>query len=392
MVTRAAIKPTLLIWARETAGLTEEDAAKKAAVSAERLQSWEVGETSPTINQLLKLAEVYRRPFSTFYLPSPPNEPVTPVHDFRQLPGRVAGELSSVLTLQLRKARERRQLALQIYEDIGEHAPELNITARMDESPEDVGERIREYFGITARVQQRWRQPYDALNGWRTCIEEAGVLVFQVSRVEISEMRGMSIADLPLPVILVNSKDAPAGRTFTMLHELAHILLRRSGICELDDDREGRPPEEQRLEVFCNHVAAAALVPLHQLRQEPLVRSSIPGSPVWDDFRLQELARNYGVSRFVILRRLLYAQLTSLAFYQQKQQEWEEALSHEEKKSGFVSPDRKALSESGRAFVRLVLQGYYRERLTLSDVSDYLGVKVQYVSKIEAALRNSVNV
>src|SRR5262249_12013340 len=60
--------PTVLIWARESAGLPVELAAKKAAIGSERLAAWERGEQRPTFAQLRKLSEVYKRPLAIFYL------------------------------------------------------------------------------------------------------------------------------------------------------------------------------------------------------------------------------------------------------------------------------------------------------------------------------------
>ena len=64
----ALVKPALLIWARQKTGLDLHEAAKKAAIRPERLQSWEAGETRPTVNQLRKLGQVYKRPLAIFYL------------------------------------------------------------------------------------------------------------------------------------------------------------------------------------------------------------------------------------------------------------------------------------------------------------------------------------
>jgi transcriptional regulator with XRE-family HTH domain len=56
----ALVKPELLRWGRETAGLTIEAAAKKITVTPERLLSWENGDARPSIPQLRKMADVYR--------------------------------------------------------------------------------------------------------------------------------------------------------------------------------------------------------------------------------------------------------------------------------------------------------------------------------------------
>jgi transcriptional regulator with XRE-family HTH domain len=68
--TGAHINPEMLIWARNTVKLSVGLAAEKIGVKAEKLQSWEKGESFPTIKQLYKIAHVYRRPFALFLFPS----------------------------------------------------------------------------------------------------------------------------------------------------------------------------------------------------------------------------------------------------------------------------------------------------------------------------------
>jgi Zn-dependent peptidase ImmA (M78 family) len=163
-------------------------------------------------------------------------------------------------------------------------------------------------LGVDLATQARWTAAYDALNAWRARIEAAGVLVFQMSRVDLEEVRGFSLAEDPVPVIAINTKDAPNARVFTMLHELCHVALRESGICEPDEDRL-LPSEERQVEVFCNRVAGAALVPMRDLLNQGTVRGH--AGPVWSDEELHTLARRFSASRFVVLRRLLTARRTA---------------------------------------------------------------------------------
>lgn len=389
MTVRANVEPAVLRWARESAGYSIEDAARRVPVKPERLSSWEVeaGETRPTIGQLRKLANVYKRPLSVLFLPVPPAEPPLKIHDFRQLPGKVPGVFSSAVLLQLRRARERRELALHLLEDLEQPVPSFDVRATLHDDPEQLGAHFRDVLGMDLATQEQWTGMYDAFNGWRSRIETAGVLVFQMSRVEPEETRGFSLAELPLPVIAVNSKDPPGARVFTMLHELCHVALRRSGVCEPDEDRL-RPSEERRVEVLCNHVAGASLVPMETLLADPIVRAN--RGPVWPEDSLAKLARRFSASRFVVLRRLLTAVRTTPAFYQEKHLEWTENARRErhrkkESKSG-PPPDRTSVAERGQTLVRLVLQSYYQDHITLSDVSEYLGVRLKHLPKIERAV------
>ena len=385
MTVRAMVEPDVLRWARETAGVAAEDAARRVQVKPEALAAWEAGEARPTMTKLRTLANVYKRPLSVFFLPQPPVEPPLNVHDFRQLPGIVAGAFSSTLRIQLRRARERRQLALDLIRDLEQPLPAFDLRAALNHDPEELGAKLREVLGVDLAVQERWTGVYDAFNAWRARIESLGVLVFQMSRVDLEEARGFSLAEEVLPVIAVNTKDPPNARTFTMFHELCHVALQRSGICEPDEDRL-LPSEERRVEVFCNRVAGAALVPMRDLLAEDIVRAH--AGALWSEEELRTLARRFSASRFVVLRRLLTAGRTTAAFYKAKHKEWlAEALDQEAKKKteGGPSPDRAAVAERGQTFVRLVLQSYYQDRITLSDVSEYLGVRLKHLPKIEQA-------
>jgi len=70
---KAKVKPELLRWARESAGYSVTEAARKLSkLAPERLEQWESGEDQPTIARLRHMARVYRRPLSVFYLPEVP--------------------------------------------------------------------------------------------------------------------------------------------------------------------------------------------------------------------------------------------------------------------------------------------------------------------------------
>jgi transcriptional regulator with XRE-family HTH domain len=73
------INPRVLTWARETAGLTLEEAAdrlglttSKRSSAASKLADIEGGRKSPSTAQLLRAASAYRRPLVAFYLDAPP--------------------------------------------------------------------------------------------------------------------------------------------------------------------------------------------------------------------------------------------------------------------------------------------------------------------------------
>lgn len=383
----AVVRPELLVWARESAGFTQAEAAKKAQVKVERLTSWEVGERRPTIPQLRKLAGIYKRPLAVFYLPQPPKD-FQAMRDFRRLPGEVAGLESPALRLEIRKARYRREVALALLTTLGERPPQFTVKGSLEDAAENLARKARSVLGVTYQEQVGWGTHYEALNGWRSALERLGILVFQATGTEVQEMRGFSLAETTLPVIVVNIKDHPHGRVFSMLHELAHLMLHRTGLCDLVEDSRRRP-QEQKIEVFCNHVAGAVLMPSEMILREEFVRTR--RVETWSDADIVQLARTYRVSREALLRRLLVLEQTTERFYRKKRQEFLEEYDQDEKKTqkkreGFAPPDRMAVSTAGPTFVRLVLDSFYQEKITSSDVSDYLEVRLKWMPKIEEAV------
>src|SRR5436190_2941328 len=136
----ALVKPALLIWARERAGLPLEDAAAKANVEVERLREWEQGQDRPSIPLLRKLGEVYKRPIAVFFLPEPP-QGFDPQREFRRLPGLTPQKESPEFRLALRTALFRREAARELYQSLGEQIPVSITSVRPDEDEEDVAQR-----------------------------------------------------------------------------------------------------------------------------------------------------------------------------------------------------------------------------------------------------------
>ena len=97
------IEPSILIWARESLGLTLAEVALKLDKDRDTIQQWEYGNAYPTLAQLEQLAyKIYKRPLAVFFLPKAPKE-TTPKQDFRTLPDNEITNLSPELRLFIRK-------------------------------------------------------------------------------------------------------------------------------------------------------------------------------------------------------------------------------------------------------------------------------------------------
>jgi Zn-dependent peptidase ImmA (M78 family) len=387
--TEALVDPAILKWARDTAGFSIDEAAASLQTKPEKLAAWEGGDERPSMSQLRRMAVAYKRLLSDFYLPEAPPADADP-HDFRRLPGEVAFHYSRALRYQLRLARQRRELALDLAAELEGELPSLPGHLQLNPNPEETGAGLRRMLAVTLEAQRTWRDPRLSYNGWRTAIERAGILVFQATGIPTPEMLGFSLSERPLPVIGVNRKLKHNGRTFTLLHEVVHVFLGGNSICDIE---EGvlRPPEEQRVEVFCNAVAAATLVPRNLLLSEPLVAAHPPRPRDWSEDELGSLGRAFGVSNEVILRRLLTAGRTSQHFYMQRRAVYGSLIDPPAADADTATEYKRnmpqeVVSDIGRPLTRLVLESYDNSFTSLADVSRYLGLRAQHVDKVRSLL------
>jgi Zn-dependent peptidase ImmA (M78 family)/transcriptional regulator with XRE-family HTH domain len=335
--TEALVKPKLLVWARESSHLDLSQAAQKIGVDPEKLKQWEDGTLKPSIPQLRKIAGVYKRPLAVFYLPEPPKA-FDAMRDFRRLPDGSPLGISSDLVFEIRKAKHRRDIAIELSGQQEDSITPLNLKIDINLSPDLTAGKIRDFLGVKLTDQFRWENKYSALNAWKNALEQKGVLVFQAERIPLEQMRGMSISEQIYPVIVLNGQDSPRGKIFTLIHELTHILLNDGGICNF---AEFGPAKD--IEVFCNYVAGAVLVPTDSVKAD---QTLIEHNKKLDKIKMKE--------------------------------------------SGGHPPHfRMVMRKNGLRYTQIVLNAYYDDLITASDVSDYLDAKLKHLTAIEQAVISS---
>ncbi len=301
------------------------------------------------------------------------------MHDFRRLSSEnVPPESSPKLAYEIRRAFDRREWTLELMEEMDESPPPFQANASNREGVEQVANRLRAALGVSVEMQGAWRGDNEAFKQWRLLLERAGILTLQATDIQLKEARGFSISLKPLPVVIVNIKDAPRGRIFTLLHEATHIMLNEGGICDLHDDDA---------EAFCNRVAGAALFPKDALLNTVTVRNHKKGDANWTDLELQEISRRFGGSREAALVRLLTLGLTTQAYYDRMRsvfrRRYEEQQKEREKSAGFAPPHVIAISSAGPLFTSVVVESFNREKITASDVSDYLQIRLKHLKDLQ---------
>ena len=376
----AHINHNMLIWARTEVKLSVNLAAEKIGVNLEKIESWEKGETFPSVKQLYKIAEVYKRPFALFYFPHPPKH-FKPLKDFRRFPDKFPLTENEEYNLQkeLLLFQQKREIALDLYEQMNTEPMVFKLKGTVNETPDNLATKIIEYLNINHQEIADTNPDYDALNYWKKLLESNGIFVFQTTGVPLTIMRGACIAKNVLPVIIINSNDTPNGRIFSLIHELVHIVLREDGISNF---RYMNKELYDKIEVYCNQVAAEVLVPSKLLLSNSIVRNHNSKESKWTNDELTKLARLFCVSSEVILRRLLTLGKTSSANYQ----EFRNSIDYSRKKASGGDYYRNVVAKNGVTFLNLALQGYYQDKITASSLWDFTHVKLSNLAKLEKIL------
>lgn len=379
----AIVTPEVLSWARGLDKITVNEIAQKMKVDTAKILAWEAGSEYPTLVQAKNLAKQYRVPFAYFYLPDTPKKTKRLEKvDYRTLGNSGIGEMSRELRWFLRDIEDRRDTIIELYgeEQVEPSALTLNIPVGTTE--EKFADQIRDFLSLTNELQIKFRKPEVALSYCISKLEEKDFLVFQAARIQPGEMRGLSLAYEHFPVIALNRKDETSARLFTLFHELVHILSRTSGICNdmsLDESQQGG------LELFCNRIAGLSLVPTNQLRQNKNVFSIQQYGP--DAVYISALARDFAVSREVILHRLWDINVISRKTYFEILERYsEEYLAYKKRKKtdGFLPPALDKGTQVGKLYTKTVLSAYHADKLTPREASNYLlGLRVTQFGAIE---------
>jgi Zn-dependent peptidase ImmA (M78 family) len=274
------IKPEILIWARETAGLTPEAAVKKLGITAtkaasalERLASFEAGEAEVSRSLLLKMSQQYRRPLLAFYMSSPPRDSDR-LEDFRNVPDRdpTSDALIGAIVRDVR-ARQTMIRELLIEDEVGEPLPFVS-SMKIGDGVDAVVSSISEVLSIKVADFRAQPSPEQAFAYLRAKAEEAGLFVLLIGNlgshhtaIDTDAFRGFALADKVAPFIVINDQDARTAWSFSLMHELAHVWLGASGVSGKLSD--------QKIEKFCNDVASAFLLPQHELASVQLGSSDM---------------------------------------------------------------------------------------------------------------------
>ena len=363
------INPKILEWARLEMGCSKTEIATRVHVNQAQYESWENTGTGLSLDNIIVLSKACKRQIAFFFLPTVPPKTKKPT-DYRNLePNQRKLTEKSLLALR-RTVRFQDFISnlngLEYYRDkyswIEEyHKYFTGFPTGFDEDSNWIRDLLHYpiHEQITAKITSE-----ASYARWRNSIEYyLGIHVFQFSMSK-AELQGFSYSDSVPYCIGINNTYPATSRTFTLFHELAHIINRQSGMCKPDDTSIRR--QDNVTEYDCNSFAGRLLVPSKEV------------VPANDKETIFQYAKEFKISSEVYLRRLFSLDYVSQSdFFQLLDQIRQAVLPTTPHYSS--SPVNKSMNSRGLSLFNSTLDAMNNRRISYSQASDILGLKIGYL-------------
>lgn len=380
------INGDVLAWAIEEGGYSPASFAEAASTSslpvdAARVRAWIAEEIRPGKTEFERIATVLKRPTALFLLPRRPQTGIRA--SLREARGRRGRPLEPDERVQLRWILRVQGLASELHEG-SETSLDLPILREAD-SPESAAAEARRWLGVPVTDQLGWPDARRGFWRWKEALEGEGVFVVQL-RMGEEGIRGFSSWNASAPFIAVNSSADPrfVARTFTLFHELAHLLRRDDAACGRFDRRN------RETERWCDRFSAAFLLPRDALRQwledQGLLRTRDGVATVDQATRM---ARAFKVSVRAAALRLIDLRYAPSPLYDEVERIARPGRPRSNRPGGQTRVEQRRL-ELGIPLVRTLFRA--RETGSMSDLSlsDVLRIPYTELPDLAASVDGSV--
>lgn len=284
------------------------------------------------------------------------------------------------LDVEIQKVMEDTVYLLEVSEELAPDTHfDLNGFKADNGSPEQTAMSLRKYLSASTAAVMNLDNEYAVWKYWKELFSEKGLYIFERSWT-ITSVRAFSIRRQKKAAAVVSTKDVPLGRSFSLMHEVYHLINRQESICDMHFGQRAND-----IEVMSNRFAAAFLMPEEEFEAESarigLQRSNVDEV---DEKQVKKLQKTFRTSRLSIYRRLLTLGYISTLKYESIQQEYEGFEKPAHKRSG-GSRDiyfRTRLNGVGTRYASELFTAHAEGRLTTLNMANILGVRVNQLPTI----------
>ncbi|MFH1195654.1 MAG: ImmA/IrrE family metallo-endopeptidase, partial [bacterium] len=291
---------------------------------------------------------------------------------------------STALVFMMREVQEKQAWLKELYQTENEQSLKFIGKFNQTVSSKIIAEDIRKTLRINSKEAQK-----DPLKYWIEKSENNRIFISQSSfyhtrlKLDVEEVKGFAIADSLVPFIFINSSDYKSSRLFTLVHELAHLWIKASGISS-DIGIDFRDVSTyDPIEIFCNDIAACALMPENEMYEIVNASEDITYSII------EEVSLRFGVSNYAAIMRFLKLGKISIQQFEIFKKEASSKyfqyleLDAEKIKTGFPNPYLLKLKRNGKMFAQIIFNFYKGGRISGSEASTLLNTKINHFPKFE---------
>ncbi|AJP48741.1 peptidase [Rugosibacter aromaticivorans] len=359
-----SINPERISWCCADRGITLEDFASEVGIAAANINKVMAGEAGITFNQLRKIAEYFGRGVLFFLEPGPVDEAQVHTPQFRTLANQKP-ELSPRFKALIERVEKQRAVYLSLREELDDaDTPRFSPPDLAGLSSQTAAGAVRQWLGLAER---------NDFESYRRALEAKGLLVFRSNGyngkwqiAKESPILGFSLYDPECPVIVIKKQAWEPQQSFTLMHELGHLLLHKTSSIDDNHDLHSHEGREQEANAFAGHL----LVPQAFLTN--IRDADRPHEVDQFDEWLREQRKAWGVSGEVILRRLLDVGRLPRNQYAAYREWRQEAVVAEDGGGSRAYRHREPTHVFGDTFVRTVLDALSARHITLTKASSYL--------------------
>jgi Zn-dependent peptidase ImmA (M78 family)/plasmid maintenance system antidote protein VapI len=371
-----SINPERIAWCCADYGITPGDLASDLGIATTSIERVMDDEDGLTFNQLRKIAEYFDRGMLFFLEVGRVDETQIHTPQFRTLANQKP-DLSTKLKALIERVEKQREVYLSLRED-------LDDTDRPQFSPPDLP---RQEPSDAARIARQWLDLSDvnSFETYRAVVEAKGVLVFRSNgysgKWKIAKedpMLGFTLYDPVCPVIVIKKQTWDSRQSFTLMHELGHLLMHKISSIDDEHDMQSHQGRERDANAFAGHL----LVP--DVFLAGIQDAERPDDVFRYDDWLASKRKAWGVSSEVILRRLLDTGRLPQSQYAAYRQ-WRAQSADVPKDGGNrMYRYREPKHVFGDTFVRTVLDALNTRHITLAKASSYLdSLKIKDLRRLE---------
>lgn len=363
-------------WCANERGMSLEDLAVEAGIPAKALAKLMDDGIGLTFAQLRRLADYFGRGALFFLDASPVDEARIHTVQYRTLTNQKP-ELPFAIRKLIERVERQRELYLSLREDM--HVDDFQAFSPPEvtsNQPTAAAAAVRAWLGLGQA---------NTFDQYRSAVEARGILVFRsngyAGRWQIakdSAILGFSLYSAVCPVIVVKKSRWETQQTFTLMHELGHLMLHKASSIDDDDDMRSHVGHEREANAFAGHL----LVPdafLGQIRDDER-----PAIAEHFDSWLAPYRQRWGVSVEMILRRLMDAGRLTQERYAAYRSHLRGLAVDDDESGNRAYRHREPKHIFGDTFVRTVLDALGARRITATKACSYLdGLKLSDLHQLE---------